>query len=482
MTVELRCPECRAKLRLPEAPDAGTEVECPKCGTVFAAPEPESADDDAPKKKKKPPRDADDDTDEKPKKGARDESEADEKKKKTKAKGAADASPNAPKKRKSKKNKTSNTALFAVLGAGLLMLVCVGGMLIWFFSRTSKSVEMMYYLPEDTNSVQGLNLGHAQKYPEFYKSVSGSFKDNEFKFAGDALAKAIGVADIDAVIDYIVFGSSDKSGSAVVIRTKTEFDPAALAKLPGAEPKTLGGNTYYLVTPFKGGGKLRVFAPTSRLIVYCPGSSAELPDAVFQKMLNGHADSKEKTIGVRSGELGKRVTRGTFWGMTVYEADKRPAAPTGNAPDDADGKVALARMLGETLGGAKGSGFKASNGSREVRFEAIVWCSDGEKSSSMSKKWKESELGKGDEGTPPRWWKSEIEGIGNKKISAQMLANLGFGSSGELFYARSAVETEVLKDAISSLATKVTGTDPNAPAIPAPKPRRRVWVRRRVCR
>jgi hypothetical protein len=37
MAVEFRCPECRAKLRLPEAPDADAEIECPKCGHVFPA-------------------------------------------------------------------------------------------------------------------------------------------------------------------------------------------------------------------------------------------------------------------------------------------------------------------------------------------------------------------------------------------------------------------------------------------------------------
>ena len=39
MAVELRCPECRTKLRLKETPDAGTEIECPKCGHGFPAPE-----------------------------------------------------------------------------------------------------------------------------------------------------------------------------------------------------------------------------------------------------------------------------------------------------------------------------------------------------------------------------------------------------------------------------------------------------------
>lgn len=489
MSVELRCPDCRAKLRLGEAPDAGTEVECPKCGTVFPAPEP-AADEDAraPKKKKKPARDdAGEDEDDTPKKRAKDEDEDDKPKKKAKKPKAA-ADPKGPKRRKAKKKETSKAALIAVIAAGLLMLACVAGVLIWFFGRTSKSVEMMYYLPEDADAVYGLNLGHAQKYPEFYKKLAEAFKDAEFKLAGDTLAKVLGAADTDDLVDYVVSGSNVKGHSAVVIRTKTEFDGSSLSKLPGAQAKDMGGRTYYLAEAFKGSGKVRVFAPTNRLVVYCP---LGVPDAVFQKMLTGHADSKDRTIGVRAGELGKRTTRGTFWGMSLYEgANKPPPAPTpapGVPPSD-DAKVQFARTTAKTLASAKGVGFKASIGSREVRFELIVWCSDGDKASSMATEWKESDLGKGDEGEPPRWWKDQVGGLG-KRIGAQLLANIGFGSSGELFYARTAVETLDLKDAVSNVAGRVAPAPAQQPGggVPQPNggapqpggmPRRRVWARR----
>ena len=488
MSVELRCPDCRAKLRLGEAPDAGTEVECPKCGTVFPAPDPADDEDERAPRKKKPARDEEDGEDDKPKTRAKDEDDDDKPKKKAKKPKAA-GDPKGPKRRKAKKKETSKAALIGVIAAGLLMLACVTGVLIWFFGRTSKSVEMMYYLPEDADTVSGLNLGHAQKYPEFYKKLAETFKDAEFKLAGDTLAKALGAADADALIDYVVFGSNAKGHSSVVIRTKTEFDGGSLAKLPGAQAKDMGGKTYYLAEAFKGSGKLRVFAPTNRLVVYCPPS---VPDGVFQKMLNGHADSKDRTIGVRAGELGKRTTRGTFWGMTVYEgANKPPPAPTpptaGAAPTGDDAKVQFARTTAETLASAKGVGFKASIGSREVRFELIVWCSDSDKAGSMATKWKESDLGKGDEGEPPRWWKDQVNGLGSKRIGAQLLANLGFGSSGELFYARTAVETLDLKDAVNNMAGRVAPAPPQqgGNGMPQPNgmppggmPRRRAWVRR----
>ena len=47
----------------------------------------------------------------------------------------------------------------AVIGLGVFMLLSVSGVLIWFFTRTSKSVEMMYYVPEDAQFAMGMNIG-----------------------------------------------------------------------------------------------------------------------------------------------------------------------------------------------------------------------------------------------------------------------------------------------------------------------------------
>jgi hypothetical protein len=464
MAVELRCPDCRAKLRLKSAPEAGTEIECPKCGTVFPAPdlEPE-ADEGAPKKKKK---------------AAADEGQKAEKGEGKKAKKAKkDAAPKGPKKRKAKKQKTSKAALIGVISAGVLMLAVVIGVLIWFFSRTSKSVEMMYYLPEDTHTVVGWNVGHHQKYPEFYKSTSSQAA---LRGQADALAKGMGT-EFDKLIDYVVLGISPTNGQAFVFRTKEEFGGDELAKVPGAEKQSLDGYTYYRI-PLDAGqpaAKSRVFAPTNRLIVVC---GDPIPDAAFRKMLNGHIDSKESTIGVRSGALGKRITRGTFWSFHVFtEATKLPPPPE---PKEAS-MIQFANIAYKTANGAKGFGTKASLGSREIRLELVVWYNDSEKAGTVSKEWKESELGKGDDAEPPRWFKDTVQGLGDKKIGAQLLTNLGFGSSGDLFYVRSSVETAELKHGGTSMITKVIGQEkkqdiaaPAPPVAPAPSPRRRKWVRR----
>ncbi|AWM40780.1 hypothetical protein GobsT_06750 [Gemmata obscuriglobus] len=492
MAVELRCPECRAKLKLDDAPDAGTDIECPKCGTTFVAPEPaDDEGDDRPKKKK---------SDDRPKKDRERDGAGEGKKKDKPAKGGAD--PKAPKKRKSKKRETSKGLLVGVIVAGLVMLACVTGLLVYLLGRTPKSVEMMHYVPEDADSLSGLNLGHAQKYPEFYKALSGTFGGSEFKLAGDGIGRAIGANDLDGLADHVLFGSNSKGHSAMVFRTKSEFNADGLGKLPGAKQQSLDGRTYYAVDGFSSGApRTRVFAPTNRLVVVCP---QDVPEPVFKKILSGNAGSQDKTAGSRMGELGKRVTRGTFWSLQLFQGDSKPPAAPAASKDGAggsdDGKAQLARTIAETLSGSKGYGLKASIGSREVRFEVVVWYADSEKASSTSRKWKESDLGKGDEGTPPRWWKSEVDPLGNK-IKAQMLANIGCGSSGDLFYARSSVESADLKESVSNVANKFNPRGgsggggggagmppPGGPAGPAPggpgprpggpKPRRRV----RACR
>lgn len=443
MAVELRCPDCRAKLRLKAAPDPGTDVECPKCGTVFPAPEPEP--------EPEPQEDAPEDKSEKPKK-----------KKEKKGKEAAVA--NAPKKRKAKKRETSKVALFAVVGSGLIMLLSVSGVLIWYFTRTSKSVEMMSYVPEESYDALGMNLGHAQKYPEFYKSLGALHTGTDYKAAGDAIAKASGAADMDALADYMVKARPNGGDWSVVFRTKAEFDEGALAKIPGAEKKTLDGKTYYLTPPFAGGGKQRVFAPTPRLVVVAPES---IKEATFRKMINGHGEAKDNTLGVRMGELGKRVTRGTFWRVVLFDREVKavqfPPAPKdgGGTPNSDDPKAQWQRQVTEGLNGAKGYGMKASLGSREMRFELIAWHKDSEKSANTAQKWKDSELGKGDEGEPPRWYKERTNGIGDRKVGAQLLSNIGFGASGELFFAKSAVETLDLQQSASSAISKLLDLTPD---------------------
>src|SRR5262245_39399376 len=117
MAVELRCPECRAKLRLSAAPEEGSEIECPKCGHVFPAPRDSTA-------------------------GKRDESADEPRKKggdadtatKTAKKPNKSADPQAPRRRKLKKRKSNRYLLVGVIVGGLMLLGTFIGAIVWFFN------------------------------------------------------------------------------------------------------------------------------------------------------------------------------------------------------------------------------------------------------------------------------------------------------------------------------------------------------------
>src|SRR6185312_15535598 len=158
MSVELRCPDCRAKLRLQESPEPGTEVECPECNAVFPAPELDAEEGAELRRKKKP---------------AKKTEEAAQKPKETgkpKDKGA-------PRKRKAKKKETNRTALILVIAGAVIFLALVVSLLLWYFMRTPPSYEMMNYLPEEATEAIGLNIGHMSKYAEFMKLVEPTYKE-----------------------------------------------------------------------------------------------------------------------------------------------------------------------------------------------------------------------------------------------------------------------------------------------------------------
>lgn len=458
MATELRCPDCGSKLRLKTAPEPGTEIECPKCTFVFTArPQEDDAADEPPAKT--PP--ADDD--ERPK--------AAEGEKAKKKKGGD--KPKGPKKRRAKKKETNKTVLIFALVGALVFLGSLTTLLVWFFGRTPASYEMLNYLPEDTHSVMGLNVGHCQKYAEFNKQVENAYGDKAFRKAGDAAAKALGMEYVD-LVDYMVYGES-KNGDVIVLRSKKEFDRAGLAKLPGA--KSQQGGAYYTVSDIPGMNGftgLRVFAPTNRLIVFCPGS---IPENVFRNMLKGQADNPDKSMVKRMGPLGKRVVRGTWWGFRLIEGHppNKPLPPpaqnaaTGDgqtfSPGD-EGQRSIKQLASDSAGSAKGYGFKVSIGSRTARFEVVIWQKDDEAAKSLITKFRESDLAKSDDASidPPRWWKTFMQGMGDRKIANEMFTSVGAKTSGDVFIIYTEIDTKLVMTGISSMVGK--GTTPNS--LPEP--------------
>jgi hypothetical protein len=461
MAIELRCPDCGSKLRLPEAPEPGTEIECPKCTHVFTARAPDE--DDRPRKR---PAEAD----EKPAEENRDGVEA-PKKKKLKKKDM-------PRKKRAKKKETNPMMLvllcvFALMFVGIL----VTGIAL-YFSRKPAAYEMMTYVPEDAHSVAGLNYYHCTKYPEFFKQVDGACQGRTFKKLADALAKAVGGETSD-VLDYVLY-SETKSGDVIVLRTQKEIDTGLLSKLPGARKQpAINGQEYYLINDVDGAGgftQVRVFAPTNRIVVFCPGS---IPDGVFRKMLAGDADS-DKAMVKRMGPLGKEVTKGTWWGFRLIDGNLNkpvPPAPPGAGQQGSmvgnSGDQDVQKIAAEAAGNAKGYGFKISVGSRTTRFTAVVWHRDEDAAKGLYDKFKDSDVVKAADDAsldPPRWWKAYMSGFGDKRVGNNLLTNAGAKRRGELFILYSEVDTKDVMSGIGSIVNKIIPTPPQLNSGNAPGP------------
>jgi len=500
MAVELRCPECKSKLRLQDEPDEDAEIECPKCDHVFTAGDVKSgkaasaADEEKPKKKKKKPAAEP----EKPKKTEK----APEKKP-----ADAGAPPKKRKKKKGKKRSTPPAVLAGIIVVAVMIIGTIVGVLVWFFTKKSASQEMMSYLPDDSDQVFGLNIGHLQKYPGFYKACEGTFNTAGFLKAGEQFATANG-GDFNGTFDYVVYGEGRVGGKeggqileTTVLKTKVEFDPGVLAKIPGAKEGSLNGAKYYAIPdiPELGYPNLRVFAPTNRLVVFCRG---DIPEAKFRAMLGGNKENPDATFFVRAGALAKFTIRGTVWRITMYDRGfPRPAPPVlaktgpgGGAaqPSDEDN---LNKEIADLAAPAKAAAYKASVGSREVRGEWTLWYKDATAASDAVKKWKEKDwIKNSDEKDPPRWWQSLAQKSGGGKTAPNVLKdNLSFRSTGELFIIRSALDTNTLKTGVGGLVnafvTKPPSSNPpgggappplpgGGPAPPPPKQRRRHLARR----
>src|SRR4051794_1348702 len=105
MAFDIRCPECKAKLRLDEAPDPDTPIECPRCGSQFAAPDDAAAAADGNPPAKKPGK--------------------------------------VPKRKRAKKKKTNPAVLLIAIFAGLVCIGLIGWGLHWFVGRAGKVEEML---------------------------------------------------------------------------------------------------------------------------------------------------------------------------------------------------------------------------------------------------------------------------------------------------------------------------------------------------
>lgn len=448
MSFEVRCPECRAKLRLDDEPAAVEAIECPRCGNHF---EPAAAPAAAPKKKKakesapggKP---------------GGEKTAVKERKPKAEKAGKAKADPTAPKKKRAKKKKSNKTVLAFMLIGALVILTGIGLTAYVLFGASGKVEGMLVYVPADCNIVRGVNAGHISKYAgyrsELDKAMTGPIGDCWLEVAsGMGLSKADGETPEYAVQGKVKAGAG--SGTLFVYRTRKPFDPKALgAALGGAEAQA-GGQSYFQL-PGKNGllNRAAVFAPSDRIIVVVPAGPRQAD--LVQKSIAGKTNP-EGSFWNKMGKTGRKVSNGSTWILIRAEGDLQNYIRDLVKPVEGDFK-----QLADQANKSPTFGMWTSFGAK-ITFGAAIQCESVEAASALADFFKTGPLGQGDETVePPNSLKTAFSSFKSKDMS-EFRSNLKFGSTGECAYLESRMtHKDKASSALSAFGNGNAGDAPGA--------------------
>ena len=437
MPFETRCPECAAKLRLDDAPPAGTPIECAKCGTLFVPPRAAKAKATVPPGKSGRPRDDDaDEDDEAPRRPAKG---GIKKPKSIKVEKTANPN-NKGKKRKAKKKVTNPVFLLAAIGFGFGGLVIVFFTMIYYLNRAGKVEEMLTYVPPDVNWVRGVNVSLLAKYPGYAGEVT-KFYTPDIKAATDKLAAAAG-HDPSEFLDYLIIARQrgGAGGTMYVFRTGRSMKLDVLAAGLGASESPVNGERGFRC----GAGSPGVLAgavvivPTSRIVVViAPGNAQAGMASASTVGKGGKGDSFAKKLNA----TGKVVIRGTIWLLMRNTGGLSTYMEAATKVVDKDFSV-----IAEKSKGAAMFGVWTSPGGSGVRVGAAFECADREAAAAVAKYMKNGPLGKDDESEAPNQLKSaNLQFISDKKIFGEFMQNVKYVQERECAYAVSSLTNENAK-------------------------------------
>ncbi len=425
MSFDIRCPECKAKLRLDEAPDPDTPIECPRCGSQFAPP-----DDAAPA----------------PKPGRKGGGKA-------KGKRARGDNGNVPKKRKAIKKKVNPFVLVALIMFAFAGLIGVGATLIYFANKAGNVEEMLTYVPDSCNWARGVNVGTMAKYPG-YQSEVDKFYTSDIKWAADELADAAG-HNKDNFLSYLIIAKNNTGGGIAstmyVFRTMKSFEPTNLgANLKGARDN---GDGSYAISG--GSGLLSgsvVYMPTRRVIVVIPAGGSQ------RQLLSASMEGKKGKDGTFAGHLddtGRVVIRGCLWllirqtgGLKNYAADTLEPLKTG-----------LKSIHDRALKSNGMFGVWTTPGGSGVRFGVAMQCESSKDASDLVKAMQDGPLGKYDESEPTNDMRNGgLSFTSDKKVWSEMMQFLRYKSKGACAYLVSDVTGENSRRILGQVNNPSMGT------------------------
>lgn len=396
MSFDVRCPECKAKLRLDDAPEPGTSIECPRCGSQFRAPKQGVA---APAAKPK----AEKSKKEKPK--------TSEKKK-------------VKKRRKIKKKKTNPVFLLAAIAFGFAGLIVVGFLMVWMLNRAGRVEEMMAYVPGTMNWARGVNVAQLSKYPG-YKAELDKFYGDPVRKTADEFAKLAGQENAEGFTDYLLIAQNigGPSGTMFVLRFTKAVPTGSAAELPGA---TADGTDAYRFDQ-RGVGILRgarlYMPPGGRTAVIASGGSQA------DMIRNAAGGDKASSLAGSMNATMRIVVRGNIWLMIRGVGGNKSwlASTTKDTLKDM-------KSLGDkTEKGSPTFGVWTTPGGGGVRFGAAMEMPATEDATALVKAMVEGPLGKGDESEPPNSMK-QFQLFTDARIRSELLQNLRFRSKDECAY------------------------------------------------
>jgi len=424
MAFDIRCPECKAKLRLDEEPDSDTPIECPRCGSQFAAPDNAKP---APKPTKTP--------------------------KSLKAKGGPRAKGGSPKKRKAIKKKVNPFVLLLMIGFAFAGLIGVGAALIYFANKAGNVEEMLTYVPEECNWARGVNVGTMAKYPGF-QAETDKFVTSDVKWVADELASAAG-HNTEGFLSYLIIAKNrtegSVSGTMYVFRTMASFKPADVgANLPGSRDN--GDGSYSLSG---GTGLLNgavVHMPTKRVIVVIPAQASQ------RQLLSGSMAGKNGREGSFAGHLddtGRVVIRGSLWLLIRQTGGQKNYAATSIEPL----KTGLKSIHDRATKSTGMFGVWSTPGGHGLRFGVALQCESSKDAKDLVRSMQEGPLGKYDESEPTNDMRSGGLGFtSDKKLWSEMMQYLRYKSKGSCAYIISDVSGENMRRILQLVNSPTMGT------------------------
>ena len=427
MAFDTRCPECKAKLQLDEAPDSDLPIECPKCGSLFRAPRPEGD------KKSKGDGGSDD--------------------KKAKSGGKK---PFVAKKKKAKKKRTNPAVLLISIALGFAALIGIFFILFWLAGRAGRVEEMMTYVPNDANWARGVNIRQLSKYPGYASEVT-KFLTPPVKAAADEFATAAG-QDPELFLDYLIIAKTvagANTGTMYLLRSTKSINPGAGKALKNATETNIGGETAYKFNGSAPGilANATAYMPTNRIVVIVTPSRSQ--DAMLAGSTAGKKDKKSSFAGNMDATT-KLVVKGSIWLVVRSTGALKPYLSNSVQKVDQDFK-----SLYDEAKSSPTLGLWTSPGGNGVRVGIGFECTDAAAAKALRKYMWDGQLGKGDESEAPNQMKQAgISFLSNKKTFTDFMQNLNFTTSGPCAYLVSSVGSgENSKAMLDSFNRPEMGTD-----------------------